>query len=277
MAADTGHRQGPAFRKGFAQVKEAVHRYDPTLVVFFGPDHLRALAGITPCFTVSESASGYGDWGTPDEPYDVPRQQAIALGRHLAADGIDIAMAPQLRLDHGFSQSTNDLFGSLSAVPLIPVVINCVDRPLATLARTAALGSSVGRFLRTQVDPAERILVIGSGGISHAPPSLIPGARDLDEAARTALITDNIATAAEAINPAFDEKFLASIASDEWQSAASLTEAQLKPAGTGGAEVRTWVAALFAGGARLETVVYEPVPEWITGMGISASPALIHA
>jgi 2,3-dihydroxyphenylpropionate 1,2-dioxygenase len=276
MGADTAHLQGLAFRTGFATVKQAVHRYDPTLVVFFGPDHMRALAGIAPCFTVTESACGYGDWGTPDEPYAVPKDQAIALGRYLAADGIDIAVAPQLRLDHGFSQSTNDLFDSLSAVPLIPIVINCVDRPLATLTRTAELGKSVGRFLRSEIDPAERVLVMGSGGISHAPPSLIPGARDLDEATRTALITDNIGRAAEAINPDWDVAFLATLASEQWASAGTLTEAQLEPAGTGGAEVRTWVAALFTGGARLETVVYEPIPEWITGMGISASPALIH-
>jgi len=276
MSADVDHVQGLAFRKGFARVKAAVWAYDPTLVVFFGPDHMRALAGIAPCFTVTESALGYGDWGTPAEPYAVPKDQAVALGRHLAADGIDIAMAPELRLDHGFSQSTNDLFDSLSAVPMIPIVINCVDRPLATLSRTAELGKSVGRFLRERVEPTERVLVVGSGGISHAPPSLIPGARDLDEAARTALVTDNIARAADAINPAWDEAFLATLASEGWESAGSLTEAQIEPAGSGAAEVRTWVAALFAGNAPLETVVYEPVVEWITGMGISASPALIR-
>jgi len=303
MAQDTGHLQGRRFRAGFAQVANAVADYQPTLAVYFGPDHMRALAGIAPCFTVVEAASGYGDWGTPQEDYQVPHERAVALGEveaasgygdwgtpqedyqvpheravalgeHLAAAGIDIALAPHLRLDHGFGQSTSDLFGSLSAVPLIPIVINCVDRPLPTAARSAALGNAVGEFLRRKVPGDERVLVIGSGGISHAPPSLIPGARDLTEEQRQRLITDNLARAAEAINPGWDEQFLATLASTDWTRLASLSPEDLAPAGTGGAEVRTWIAAAFTGGTPLSTVIYEPVTEWITGMGIAASETL---
>lgn len=112
MAEDTEHRQGSRFRDGFARVAKAVAGFRPTLIVYFGPDHMRALAGIAPCFTVVESATGYGDWGTPQEDYRVPHERAIALGQHLAEAGIDIALAPHLRLDHGFGQSTSDLFGS---------------------------------------------------------------------------------------------------------------------------------------------------------------------
>jgi 2,3-dihydroxyphenylpropionate 1,2-dioxygenase len=274
MAQDTGHLQGRRFRAGFAQVAKAVADYQPTLAVYFGPDHMRALAGIAPCFTVAEAATGYGDWGTPQEDYRVPHERAIALGEHLAASGIDIALAPHLRLDHGFGQSTSDLFGSLSAVPLIPIVINCVDRPLPTAARSAALGVAVGEFLRRKVPGDERVLVIGSGGISHAPPSLVPGARDLTEEQRQRLITDNLARAAEAINPGWDEQFLATLASTDWIRLASLSPEDLAPAGTGGAEVRTWIAAAFTGGTPLSTVIYEPVTEWITGMGIAASETL---
>ena len=274
MAQDTEHRQGSLFRERFARVVKAVTDFHPTLVAYFGPDHMRALAGIAPCFTVVESATGYGDWGTPQEDYRVPHERAIALGQHLAAAGIDIALAPHLRLDHGFGQSTSELFGSLSAVPLIPVVINCVDRPLPTAARTAALGRAVGEFLRFELPGDERVLVIGSGGISHAPPSLVPGARDLTEEQRQRLITDNIARAAEAINPAWDQQFLGTLASPDWTRLADLTAEDLAPAGTGGAEVRTWIAAAFASGTPLSTVVYEPVTEWITGMGIAASDTL---
>jgi 2,3-dihydroxyphenylpropionate 1,2-dioxygenase len=106
MAQDTNHVQGRRFRDGFAQVAKAVARFQPTLVVYFGPDHMRALGGIAPCFTVVESATGYGDWGTPQEDYRVPHERAVALGQYLAASGIDIALAPHLRLDHGFGQST---------------------------------------------------------------------------------------------------------------------------------------------------------------------------
>ena len=76
MAQDTGHLQGRRFRAGFAQVANAVADYQPTLAIYFGPDHMRALAGIAPCFTVVEAASGYGDWGTPQEDYRVPHERA---------------------------------------------------------------------------------------------------------------------------------------------------------------------------------------------------------
>jgi len=271
MAQDTQHSQGTDFRRGFAEVAKAVADFDPSLVVYFGPDHMRALVGISPCFTVAESATGYGDWNTPEEDYAVPRALAIALGQSLAEAGIDIAMAPHLRLDHGFGQSTSDLFGALSAVPMIPIVINCVDRPLATAARTAALGAAVGQFLRRECQPDERVLVVGSGGLSHAPPSLVPGVRELSEAERERLIADNLARAAEAINPEWDKQFLDRISGPEWTQLASLSAEELRPAGTGGAEVRTWIATAFAGGAPLQTVAYEPVTEWITGMGIAAT------
>ena len=145
----------------------------------------------------------------------------------------------------------------------------CRDRPRPPCPE-------IGEFLRTLPDD-ERVLVIASGGISHAPPSLIPGANKLSEPERQALIADNLAHAAEAVNPAWDERFLARMAEDSWSSLGRLTPTDLEPAGTGGAEVRTWVAALFAGGRPLTTVAYEPVPEWITGMGIAASPALASA
>ena len=273
---DVDEREGVRFRAGLEQVATTVRRFDPTLVVYFGPDHMRALAGIAPCFTVVETATGYGDWGTPKEDYRVPLELAEALSDHLVGAGLDIAVAEHLNLDHGFGQTTFDLFGSLSAVPMIPIVVNCVGTPLATLDRTATLGRAVGEFLRTLPDD-ERVLVIASGGISHAPPSLIPGANKLSEPERQALIADNLAHAAEAVNPAWDERFLARMAEDSWSSLGRLTPTDLEPAGTGGAEVRTWVAALFAGGRPLTTVAYEPVPEWITGMGIAASPALASA
>lgn len=275
MAQDVAKAQGRVFREGFERVAAAVKVYDPTLVVFFGPDHMRALAGIAPCFTLVEEASGYGDWGSPEGEYDVPHEKALELGRYLAEAGIDIAMAPALKLDHGFGQSTGDLFGSLSAVPILPIIINCVDRPLPPASRAAAIGTAVGDYLRSSAERGERVLIIGSGGISHAPPSLIPGARDLSEQQRQALITENIAKAAEAIDPEWDKNFMATLAGEEWRSVAAMTAEDWIPAGTGGAEVRTWIASAFAGNEPLETVIYEPVKEWITGMGIVASTNLL--
>jgi 2,3-dihydroxyphenylpropionate 1,2-dioxygenase len=276
MAQDVQRRQGLQFRAGFDTVARGVRAFDPTLIVYFGPDHMRSLVGIAPCFTVTETATGYGDWGTPKEDYTVPLEHAQALGDHLIDSGVDIAIAEHLTLDHGFGQTTFDLFDSLAAVPMIPIVVNCVGAPLATPARTAVLGRAVGAFI-AQLPDTERVLVVASGGISHSPPSLIPGVRKLSEEERQALITDNLARAAEAINPDWDQDFLSRMADENWASLAELGAADLAPAGTGGSEVRTWIAALFTGNQPLRTVAYEPVEEWITGMGIAASTGLLPA
>jgi 2,3-dihydroxyphenylpropionate 1,2-dioxygenase len=50
-----------------------------------------------------------------------------------------------------------------------------------------------------------------------------------------------------------------------------MTSEDIAPAGVGANEVRTWIAAIAAGNLPMETVVYEPVREWITGMAIAAS------
>lgn len=276
MAQDVQHREGLEFRAGFDKVRRGVERFNPTLIVYFGPDHMRSLVGIAPCFTLAETATGYGDWGTPKEDYAIPVDHVQALGDHLIDTGVDIAIAEHLTLDHGFGQTTFDLFDSLAAVPMLPIVVNCVGAPKATLARTAVLGRAVGAYLE-QVSDSERVLVIASGGISHSPPSLIPGVKKLSEPERQALITDNLAHAAEAINPQWDERFLAQMADSGWSSLAGWDAAALAPAGTGGSEVRTWVAAQFTGNQPLPTVVYEPVREWITGMGIAASGGLLAA
>lgn len=274
MNEDVTRTQGTAFRKVYGRLAEAVAAYDPTLVCFFGPDHLRALTGLAPCFTVVESAVGYGDWGTPEENYDVPVALAVALGRHLASVGIDLATAAHLRLDHGFGQSTSDILGSLNAVPLLPIVINCVDRPIPLAARCALLGSAVGDFLRSNLPTHERVLVIGSGGLSHEPPSLVPGARNLSEADRRALIAAAGEHAADALNPDWDRDFLEQLASPQWRDLSRFTPDDIVPGGAGGVEILTWIAAAFAGGTSLRTAVYEPVPEWITGMGIAVSDHL---
>jgi 2,3-dihydroxyphenylpropionate 1,2-dioxygenase len=72
------------------------------------------------------------------------------------------------------------------------------------------------------------------------------------------------------INPTWDDKFLRRIV-DAPESFAEFTDADIEQAGVGGNEVRTWIAAVAAGNTAMERLAYEPVEEWITGMGVVAS------
>lgn len=274
MLADVDHTQGLGFRAAVDAAARAVRAYDPTLVVYFGPDHMRALAGIAPAFTAVERATGYGDWNTASSRYDIPSQLVRDYVQYTTDKGVEVALAPELKLDHGFGQSTTDLFGRLDAVPMIPIVVNCIDRPLATTSRVIELGRLTRLFLDASTSSDDRVLVIGSGGLSHSPPSLIPGADKLPEAERQALITDNMDKAIDAIRPEWDARMLRLLADGDLDAISRMTHDDIQTAGTGAHEVRTWIAVAATVGAPLGTVGYQTVPEWITGMGIAADEEL---
>ena len=59
------------------------------------------------------------------------------------------------------------LFGDATSSPVIPIFINSVATPLGPLRRVRALGAAVGTYLATL---GKRVLVVGSGGLSHDPP-----------------------------------------------------------------------------------------------------------
>ncbi|MCP6589060.1 3-carboxyethylcatechol 2,3-dioxygenase, partial [Klebsiella pneumoniae] len=72
-----------------------------------------------------------------------------------------------MQVDHGFAQPLEFLLGGLDTLPVLPVFINGVASPLPGFQRTRMLGEAVGRFLTTL---NKRVLILGSGGLSHQPP-----------------------------------------------------------------------------------------------------------
>ncbi len=81
--------------------------------------------------------------------------------------GVDVAVSASMDVDHGTVQPLEKLFGDARARPVIPIFINSVATPLGPLHRCRALGTAVGNYLAT-LD--KRVLVVGSGGLSHDPP-----------------------------------------------------------------------------------------------------------
>ncbi|MCW2758133.1 MAG: 3-carboxyethylcatechol 2,3-dioxygenase [Nocardioidaceae bacterium] len=259
---------GAAFLAAVEEARRRVEDYDPELVVFFGPDHSRALQNLVPAATVVTSAVGYGDWGTPQDPYVVDADAASGLARALLEDDFDVALGQDIRIDHGFGQTFVQLFGALGARPCLPVVLNCARPPLSSVRRVADLGRAVGRHLSGS---GSRILYVGSGGLSHQPPSMSKAVTGLSEEEREAVSRRTVADAARFVNPAWDQEFLTAMVEGDWSHLRGLRDADLDAVGTGTHEIRTWVAAWAASSAQGGTFVYEPVPEWITGMGIAVS------
>lgn len=136
-----------------------------------------------------------------------------------------------------------------SRIPVVPIIVNAVAPPMPTLRRCYRFGEMLRRAIEGQ-DEAGRVVVLGTGGLSHWV--------GMPEAGQ--------------INTDFDRAFLDALAGGDTESILGLTEDQIDEAGNGAHEIRSWVvAAGAAGGAPFDVLVYEPVPEWLTGTSVAAA------
>jgi 2,3-dihydroxyphenylpropionate 1,2-dioxygenase len=74
------------------------------------------------------------------------------------------------------------------------------------------------------------------------------------------------------VNSAWDAWFLKQLVTGDLDPVTELGDELLEErAGRGGHEIRTWLIGFAAVGRPLAWTSYEPVPEWITGMGIGTT------
>jgi 2,3-dihydroxyphenylpropionate 1,2-dioxygenase len=275
-----------------ADAREFVRAYDPELVVIFSPDHYNGVFyRMMPPFCISTKATGVGDYGTQAGPLDVPGDIATDLAEAVLAADVDVAISASMDVDHGTVQPLQTLFGDAAARPVIPIFVNSVATPLGPLRRSRALGTAVGQYLAT-LD--KRVLVVGSGGLSHDPPvptlSTAPAAAlgrivlgepmsAEQRQARQVAVMDAAHTFAhgesklQPLNPEWDHRFLEIVDSghlsdvDGWSTSWMAHEA-----GNSAHEVRTWVAAFAAlaaqGSYRTENRFYQAAPELIAGFAV---------
>jgi 2,3-dihydroxyphenylpropionate 1,2-dioxygenase len=266
---DVEHAFGHRFRSALGAVAERAQQFDPDLVVLFGGDHRRAFRHVVPAFGVALSASILAEGGHPAGELNVPPESARRLCEHLLSAGFDVAACRDIGLDHAFAQPIRDLLGDLAVKAVIPVPVNCATAPLPSGRRVAEFGAEVGRFL-DGLD--ERALVIGTGGLSHSPPSLEVDTYDFGDDERARIIAEGMADARNKIRPDWDAEVLNAMSNWDLAALIRLVDTAHARAGAGANEVRTWLAAGAAGGGQPVTpLVYEPVPEWITGMAVAAS------
>jgi 2,3-dihydroxyphenylpropionate 1,2-dioxygenase len=280
------------------QAREFVEDFDPEIVVIFAPDHYNGFFyKLMPPFCIGTGAQGVGDYGTHKGPLDVPEAIAIACAKAVLSAGVDVAISANMDVDHGTVQPLEKLFGDATARPVIPIFINSVATPLGPLHRCRTLGTAVGSYLAT-LD--KRILVVGSGGLSHDPPvptlatataavveRIVHGAPMTPEQrlARQTAVMDAAKTFASGesefrpLNPEWDHQFLEILDGgqldnlDKWSNAFIAAEG-----GNSAHEIRTWVAAFaaLAAAGPYQTGVryYQPAPELIAGFAVrTAVPA----
>jgi 2,3-dihydroxyphenylpropionate 1,2-dioxygenase len=274
-----------------AAARARVAEFDPELVVIFAPDHYNGFFyDVMPPFCIGASASAIGDFKSLAGPLDVPADTALALAEAVLASDVDVAVSYRMQVDHGCAQALELLTGILDRYPVVPAFINSVAPPMASCRRARLLGDALGRALALL---NKRVLVIGSGGISHEPPvpelagaseevaeRLIAG-RNPSAESRAARQARTVAAARafaagdshlHALNPEWDRAFLKLLEDGELTALDGLTNnAITRAAGKSAHEIRTWVAAFGAlnacGPYQATLDYYRAIPEWIAGFG----------
>ena len=131
------------------------------------------------------------------------------------------------------------------ALPVVPIIFNTLTPPMPTPKRCFAFGEFLGKTLHRS---EKRIAIIATGGLSHWPGEAQHGR----------------------INIQFDKKFLHNLVTGDHQKLSAYTHDEInREAGSGGHEIRTWIA--LAGALQnwtAEVIAYEPVVPWATGCAL---------
>lgn len=172
------------------------------------------------------------------------RPLAVELIDACLDGGFDPAFSDELLFDHATFLPLHFLNPEMS-VPVVPVILNTLTPPMPSAKRCLAFGRFLGSVLERN---SKRIAMIATGGLSHWPGEARHGK----------------------INVPFDRQFLDTLVSGERERLARYTYEEInREAGSGGHEIRTWIA--LAGALQnwnAEIVAYEPVIPWATGCGL---------
>jgi 2,3-dihydroxyphenylpropionate 1,2-dioxygenase len=149
----------------------ALHAFAPDLVVVFGPDHFNGFFyELMPMFCIGTAAQGTKDWHLEAGPLKVPRQTALDCVRYLHGRDFDVALSHEMKVDHGITIPLYKLTGALNRYNVLPIFINCAADPRPSFRRVRNFGTTVGEFFAER-HPDMRITFLGSGGLSHDPPT----------------------------------------------------------------------------------------------------------
>lgn len=197
------------------------------------------------CIGLAEEFSG-----PTDEAFvQIPRRAIrgnLRLARALAEgiiEDVDLSTSEEMSFDHGVMLPLHLLKNEL---PVIPIIVNCLAAIPAPLHRCHALGAAIARTVALW---PERVVILGTGGLSHWPAMPESGQIGID----------------------FDRRFLDAFISGRIETFLRYPKDRLEAeAGPGGHEIRAWIAVAGAArDAQGSVLAYQPVPAWSTGCAVA--------
>jgi protocatechuate 4,5-dioxygenase beta chain len=161
------------FFEGFKPAHAWLAANRPDAVVVIYNDHgLNFFLDKLPTFAVGAAAEyRHADegWGLPvSAPFPGDPAFSWHIIESLVANEFDVTSCQEMLVDHAFTIPMALLWPDTDARPVItiPIEINTVQHPLPSPARCLKLGQAIGRAIASY--PRDmKVLVIGSGGLSH--------------------------------------------------------------------------------------------------------------
>lgn len=236
----------------FRELGRRILAAQPDAIVVIADDHLHNFfLNNLPAFCIGAAE----DYETPIEPWlkaqrrrlrGDPQLGAYLLGAAFEA-GFDPALSMELVLDHGMLTPL-ELAGVAGDIPIVPLLVNCVQPPLPTMRRSLEWGYFLGEALR-KFPHAEKVCVLGTGGLSHDVGTPRMGM----------------------VNEAFDREFLRLLASGSDTDLVRHATEHVDEAGNGTEEIRSWLIARGAAGAdaTFDLLHYKALPDWYTGIALA--------
>lgn len=260
VSADDREQVYQAFRTFGQQVMQA----KPDVLLLLSDDHVHNFfLNNLPAFCIGAA----GAYQAPVEHWLRVDKRVLPgdsqLGTYLLEsafdNNFDPALSMELVLDHGFITPL-ELAGISGELPIVPVLINCVQPPLPKMGRCYAFGDMIARALLAD-GTDKRVSVIATGGISHD------------------LCTPRMGM----INEDFDRQFIEHLRQGQAQQAIDFATHNVHLAGNGAEEVRMWLMAMGMSRALVEASCvanpvnghapfaldfYQALTDWYTGIGL---------
>lgn len=214
----------PYFEK-IAPVRAWVREAQPDVCIIAYNDHASAFSlALIPTFAIGVAATfppadeGYG----PRQVPDVAGHPRLAwhLAESLILDGFDMTIVNEMSVDHGLTVPLSVMFDQPEEWPcrVVPLCVNVIQYPAPTGERCYRLGRAIRRAV-DEFPGDERVLILGTGGMSHQ----LQGER------------------AGLVNADFDMAFLDRMVADPAGQAAVPHTDYLREAGSEGIELVMWM------------------------------------
>ncbi len=235
---------------GFAELSASLTAARPDVIITIATDHFLTFDYANlPIFAVGtgDAFPGHGEFGVPRRDYRGCPGFGESIHAQIVENGFDASSNREMMLDHSFSCPLQLLMPDTDFA-VMPIYVNCTVEPLPSLARCAAFGKALGAAIRHQ-DIADRVAVIGTGGLSHWVGTPQTGQ----------------------INMAWDREFLDLFIAGHFDEIAQWRSDHVNEfSGNGAAEIRNWlIAAGAASASGAREITYQPVNAWVTGIAVT--------